>query len=250
MKHVNEPPPNVLDRRGDVPLRVAAAVDRALEKDPEQRFPTMDAFAAELEACLAEYDRGADAEATMVIPGLRRHRRKRVSGWPVGVIVATLVAIAAIVAGLLMLADGNEGQSARASIGLEGVTSYDPFGDDREEHNERVGDATDRDPTSYWPTQTYSAFTKPGVGLVLDAGQPVEVRALRVRTDTPGFTAQIRGGNLQSGPFRILSPGKPVTGTTAFTVDPDVPMRYYVIWITSLAGDVAHVNEVRAFGTA
>ena len=250
MKHVHEPPPNLLDLRSDVPLRVAAAVDRALEKDPNQRFPTMDAFAAELEACLAEYDRGADAEATMVIPGLRRHRRKRVSGWPVGVIVATLVAIAAIVAGLLMLADGNEGQSARASIGLEGVTSYDPFGDDREEHNERVGDATDRDPTSYWPTQTYSAFTKPGVGLVLDAGQPVEVRALRVRTDTPGFTAQIRGGNLQSGPFRILSPGKPVTGTTAFTVDPDVPMRYYVIWITSLAGDVAHVNEVRAFGTA
>ena len=50
MKHVHEPAPNMLDVRGDVPLRVAAAVDRALEKDPEQRFPTMAAFAAELEA--------------------------------------------------------------------------------------------------------------------------------------------------------------------------------------------------------
>ena len=59
MKHVHEPPPNVLDVRGDVPLRVAAAVDRALEKDPEQRFPTMDAFAAELEACAAELDRAS-----------------------------------------------------------------------------------------------------------------------------------------------------------------------------------------------
>jgi serine/threonine-protein kinase len=38
MKHMHEPAPNLLDVRGDVPLRVAAAVDRALEKDPEQRF--------------------------------------------------------------------------------------------------------------------------------------------------------------------------------------------------------------------
>src|SRR2546421_8423584 len=34
LKHVNEPPPNLLEVRKDVPLRVAAAVDRALEKDP------------------------------------------------------------------------------------------------------------------------------------------------------------------------------------------------------------------------
>src|SRR6478672_11673389 len=65
MKHLHEPAPNLLDVRGDVPLRVAAAVDRALEKDPEQRFPTMDAFAAELEACLAELD-GPEGDTTMV----------------------------------------------------------------------------------------------------------------------------------------------------------------------------------------
>src|SRR5215217_3612239 len=68
MKHLHEPAPNLLDVRKDVPLRVAAAVDRALEKDPEQRFPTMDAFAAELDACLAELDRGENGDATMVIP--------------------------------------------------------------------------------------------------------------------------------------------------------------------------------------
>src|SRR5262249_21638725 len=60
MKHVNEPPPNLLDVRKDVPLRVAAAVDRALEKDPGARFPSMDAFAAELEACLAQLDSPGD----------------------------------------------------------------------------------------------------------------------------------------------------------------------------------------------
>src|SRR6476619_4398989 len=72
MKHIQEPPPNILDVRGDVPLRVAAAIDRALEKDPAQRFPTMDAFAAELEACLDEHDRGADRDATMVLPAAKR----------------------------------------------------------------------------------------------------------------------------------------------------------------------------------
>jgi serine/threonine-protein kinase len=56
MRHVREAPPNVLDLRPDVPPRVAGAVARALEKDPDARFPTMDAFAAELEACMAQVD--------------------------------------------------------------------------------------------------------------------------------------------------------------------------------------------------
>src|SRR6476660_2151953 len=66
MKHIQEPSPNVLDVRGDIPLRVAEMIDRALEKDPEHRFPTMDAFAAEIEKSLAELDRGEDGAVTMV----------------------------------------------------------------------------------------------------------------------------------------------------------------------------------------
>src|SRR5262245_46671157 len=90
MKHMHEPAPNLLDVRDDVPLRVAAAVDRALEKDPEQRFPTMDAFAAELEACLAELDHGPDGDATVVIPSRQSapappRRRKQVSRWPIAI---------------------------------------------------------------------------------------------------------------------------------------------------------------------
>src|SRR5207249_5046845 len=104
---------NLLDVRGDIPLRVAAAVDRALEKDPEQRFPTMDAFAAELEACLAELDQG-DGDAMMVIPSARRaggapHRHKQVSRWPLVIGLLALLAIAAIVIGLLTLDGGNSG---------------------------------------------------------------------------------------------------------------------------------------------
>ena len=56
MRHVNEPPPSVLDRRPDCPVRLDLAIQRAMAKDPEQRFASMDEFIAELEACLAELD--------------------------------------------------------------------------------------------------------------------------------------------------------------------------------------------------
>jgi eukaryotic-like serine/threonine-protein kinase len=250
MKHVHEPPPNLLDVRGDVPLRVAAAVDRALEKDPGQRFPTMAAFAAELEACLAERDGDDDGagDRTMVIPARQRHQqRKPVSRWPLTIGLLALLAIAAIVVGLLMIAGGNEEKTTGEPIGLIGTGSYDPDGD-QTEHIERVADATDGNLSTYWPTETYRSFTKSGVGLVLDAGRPVEAAKVRVRTDTPGYTAQIRAGNLLTGPFRAVSDSKTVGAITTFDVDPKAPARYYVIWITSLADDVAHVNEVRAFG--
>ena len=115
MKHVHEPPPNLLDVRREVPIRVAAAVDRALEKDPEQRFGSMDAFASELEACLAELDGPEDdSDRTMVIPARQRHaKRKQVSRWPIFIGLLALLAVAAIVVGLLIIAGGNESKSPR-----------------------------------------------------------------------------------------------------------------------------------------
>src|SRR5213595_2180206 len=124
MKHMHEPAPNLLDVRGDVPLRVAAAVDRALEKDPEQRFPTMDAFAAELEACLSELDHGPEGDATMVIPSARRapQRHKQISRWPIAIGVLALLAIAAIVIGLFALGGSNNGGTppARTRVQVSG----------------------------------------------------------------------------------------------------------------------------------
>ncbi|HEV2901962.1 MAG TPA: protein kinase, partial [Gaiellaceae bacterium] len=58
LKHVNEPTPSVLERRPDVPPRVALAVERAMAKSPDERFASMDELVDELEACLAELDPG------------------------------------------------------------------------------------------------------------------------------------------------------------------------------------------------
>ena len=46
MRHINEPPPSIRDKRPDVPPRVEAAVQRAMAKDPDDRFATMADFCA------------------------------------------------------------------------------------------------------------------------------------------------------------------------------------------------------------
>jgi serine/threonine protein kinase len=257
MKHMHEPAPNLLDVRGDIPLRVAAAVDRALEKDPEQRFPTMDAFAGELEACLGELDRGEDGDATMVIPSARRaepRRKKAVSRWPIGVGLLALLAIAAIVIGLLAVGGSNNNSPPPASkrVQISGVTSYDPFGDNKEENSAAAINTTDRNPSTYWSTERYSdapSLDKPGVGVVLDAGTLVDLKELVVSTDTPGFTAQIKATNTLGGAPAKISDSKVVGRTTTFELSPSGPKRYYVIWITKLPQNdhVAHVNNVRAY---
>ena len=255
MKHMHEPAPNLLDVRKDVPLRVAAAVDRALEKDPEQRFPTMDAFAAELDACLAELDRGEAGEATMVIPARQRaaKQRKHVSRWPLVIGALALLAVAAIAIGLLALGDDGGGETVSLTpIAVTGVTSYDPFASDQNEHSERAGDATDGNVATYWPTEDYRDDTmagKKGVGVVVDAGTPETLARITVVTDTPGFNAEIQATNTLGGEPTKVSANQTVGRTTRFTIDDKAPKRYYIVWITKF-GDgmtVAHVNDVRAF---
>jgi serine/threonine-protein kinase len=258
MKHMHEPAPNLLDVRGDIPLRVAAAVDRALEKDPEQRFPTMDAFAAELEACLAELERGGpEGDATMVIPSRQRaapRRRKQVSRWPIVIGVLALLAIAAIVIGLLAAGGSNNGSppAANQRVQLSGVTSYDPFGDNKEEHSAAAVNVTDGNPATYWSTERYNdapSLGKQGVGVVLDAGTVVELSQIVVVTDTPGFTAEIQATNTQGATPERVSDSKVVGHETTFEISANGPKRYYVIWITKLPSDrnYAHVNEARAY---
>jgi tRNA A-37 threonylcarbamoyl transferase component Bud32 len=258
MKHIQEPAPNVLDVRGDLPLRVAEMIDRALEKDPEDRFPTMDAFAAEIEANLAELDRGEDSAVTMVVPAAQRLRqglpRKRVSPLPLLIGLLGALAIAAVVVGLLTLRGDGQNVPVGAPITIAGVGAYDPYGDG--EHDADAPKATDRNPLTYWTTEDYNSgfegVKKAGVGLVLDATTVVQLSRVTVVTDTPGFTAEIRATNIQGTPGQKVSESRVVGRTTRFDISEPAPKQFYVVWITKLApgGHFAHVNEVRAFGKA
>ena len=180
---------------------------------------------------------------------MQPRRRRRV--WPLAAAAVAVAALAGGVAALLVTRPaGIPGVSGAPSqskpIRLAGVGSFDPFGDDKDEHSEKASLATDKNQSTYWPTQIYQSFSKPGVGLVLDAGRSVAPRSLTVSSETPGFTAEIRGGSSPSGPFAPLSGNETVDGTTTFDLKTRKRERYFVVWITALPNGFARINEVRA----
>ena len=256
MKHLNEPVPDILEQRPDVPPRLAAALERALEKDPADRFPTMQELAAELRGSVD--DAGSpDLDATFITPSpvLREsaphHARARRPRWPVYLLLG-LLAAAVIVGGVLTLggSKGTPGGSASGGAGgalpLHGVGAYDPVGGDGE-HDSEAPNATDRKPSTFWQTEHYrSGLRKAGVGVVLDAGSAVAAKSVTVTSDTPGFTATILAGASPTGPFAGDAPSQQVGATATFTLLGH-SARYYVVWITDLGANASvHVNEVRA----
>jgi eukaryotic-like serine/threonine-protein kinase len=267
LRHVNDPPPPLRKLRPDVSPRLAAAVERALAKDPEQRFPSMAALAAELRACLAELDGAAPAEdeAAMTLitkphPGTalrprRPARRSRRRLW--AALLALLAAAAAFAAVFLVAGSGHThhggsgggGGGTGAPVPLKGIGDYDPQGDGGE-HSYTAFKATDGNPATYWETEMYGSQAfgglKSGLGLVLDAGGPVTLAKLTVETPTPGFTAQIQSGDTSTGGFSPDSSARTVSGRTTFTLQGRTA-RYYVVWITMLPPErYVRISEVTA----
>jgi len=255
MRHINEEPPLVGDKRPDVSARLEDAIRKAMAKRPEDRFPTMEAFCAELEACLAELQSAGTQVARPVARRPRRQQRPRMSPWPLLFALAVLAAAAAVAA-VVLLRHSNGGTSAGGGSGgavqIDAVSAYDPYGGDGE-HDAEAGNATDSNPNTYWPTESYRTapgLGKPGVGLVLDAGAPVQLHKLGFSTSTPGLTAEILAGDSPDGPFdAVVGTSQTVgsDGRVEYTIAGG-EHRYYVIWITRLGDGYrsAHVNEVQA----
>jgi hypothetical protein len=62
----------------------------------------------------------------------------------------------------------------------------------------------------------------------------VRPRSLTIRTDTPGFTADVKAGASTSGPFDTVSTSMQVGSRTTFELSVDPARRYFLIWITGL----------------
>jgi serine/threonine protein kinase len=261
MKHVNETPPDLLAQRPDLPMRLVVAAERALEKDPSDRFASMAQFADELRQILAGLTE-PDSEPTFIAPSpvLRESRPRRVRAarrrWPVYLPLAAVAATAAIVAGIVGLG-GSKGKqdtagasSGGAPVALHATENYDPSGGHADSHAATAPQATDGDPGSYWYTQIYATpdfgGLKSGLGLVLDAGGPVKLATITVSTTTPGFTAQILAGDSLGAQPAADSAMQTVGDRTTFALR-GATARYFVLWITRLPpGGTARVNEVKA----
>jgi serine/threonine protein kinase len=256
LRHVHDPLPSLLAKRPELPLRLVSAVERALEKDPDRRFPSMAALVSELERIREELAQGGEQDATAIIRGpivkerpAPPARRKR-SAWPLVLILAGL-ALGAIAAGLLLFGDvtGNGKKRPGPPIPLEAVSSFDPFGDNHTESEGSVGYATDGDLSTAWPTERYfdRALTKKGVGIVVAAKRRVEPTRMTVWSSTPGFTAVVKAGNRSDGGFSPVSEPRKVGSRTIFPLDTGSPVRYFLIWITNLGGqEQVDINEVKA----
>jgi eukaryotic-like serine/threonine-protein kinase len=260
MRHLRDPVPSVRERRRDVPDRVDKIVARAMAKRPADRFPSTEAMMGAIEGALADTGEGAGRnEATGVHsrierpspsrsaarPGPRRRQRRR--RFAPLLLALLVVGAGAIALGLILAGRDGGGSGAAGSIGgvkLTAFEDYDPQGD-QSEHPESVANATDGDVSTFWTTETYRTFSKPGVGLILDAGKAVSIEHLQIVSDEPGFTAEILAGDNPNGGFVPFSEEQEIGRRTTLELAGGKSYRYYVVWITD-PNRRAHVNEVRA----
>jgi serine/threonine protein kinase len=247
LRHLRDPVPSLRERRPDVPAELDAVVQRALAKRPEDRVPSTEEFISALEA-LGPLPAAPSSPLRRLRPPGRRRRR---SSSDLLLVAGIALALAAVVGGALAFRGSDDGENPGAAKGpggavprLSALADFDPEGDGRE-HPEDVPAATDGDPATYWTTEGYSSFQKSGVGLVLDAGRRVDLKRVAVRSDEPGFQAEIRASNLPDAGFVRVSGVQTVGAQTAFPLEGEDEYRYYLLWITDPNGR-AHVNEVRA----
>jgi serine/threonine-protein kinase len=272
LRHINEPLPNLRELRPDVSPRLTAAVERALAKDPADRFPSMAALATELRACLAEAEGDVappppiqgEAAQTLItrpapVPVPARARRRRSRRRPLAFALLALAVAGAAFAAVVLLggashhSGGTRGGGGGSTVQLSGVTDYDPQGDGGE-LSSTAPRATDGSQSTYWATERYNTpdwgRLKDGLGLVLDAGRSVKLSQLTVKTPTfgSGFTARIEVGASESGPFAVDSKTTTVGAKTTFTLL-GKSGRYWVVWLTLLGPDrTARISEVTATG--
>jgi len=267
MRHINEAPPSVREHRPDVSPRLDAAIRRAMSKEPRDRFGSMEEFCAELSACLGPETAASGAETMVVAPRKRMRRRQRAprapagrpSIWPLILLLAGLTVLAGILAAVFAFTDsgnqlsdlvGKKQQTTPAApIKFSTAAAYDPYGDNAE-HDDQARNAIDGNVTTYWNTEHYNgALPKPGVGLVVGLGAAKKLSQLVVRSNTPGFTAQIQSGSSPTGPFKRVSASQDVGGNTTFKLN-GAAEQYYVVWITDLGSNSSvEVNEVTARGS-
>jgi len=276
MKHVREELPDVQTLRPEVSASLAAVIDRATAKDLHERYRSDEELIADLEDVLAlEAARSGTAtgEATTVLRTLPSRARRRVPlrvrSRPAWIALAALLAVVALVGGIVLLGDrthrgtGTEktaGGGALTAVGLksDAAHDYDPLADD-DEHGDETAFAIDGNPSTVWTTESYTTgeLQKDGVGLVLDAAPGAIFRQLRVKTPTSGFAASVYVASGDAAPSTVPNPGWTQVASVAAvsskqTIDLDTAgqrSRFVLLWITQLPpdGDKVELSELSLY---
>lgn len=260
-------PPRAI--RSGIPRELDAVIMRALAREPKDRFQRAEEMGGALDRFAPSDGRGVSlpegerAEAPPPAPSSVR------SWFLVPLVVLALAALAVggfWVASQLIQESGSSplpSLAGPARLRISDLHSYDPSPGDGEEHDGDLGNAIDRDPTTAWTTEGYTTpdlgGRKTGVGIVIGLADPSNVGALRLRTDTPGFTFSLYASG---EPESFDTDGLPLVSSEgedhfAALASTDIELEaveapYVLVWITSLVDDGegsyrAHVNEIEVF---
>lgn len=201
--------------------------------------------------------------------------------------VAALLAVAT--AGLILATKiGGSGSGSASSINPTPTatsTSHQPAGQNRQipvssirivdpkgDGKELPGAAamTDGDPKTYWHSDIYKTSDfggpgyKPGMGVLLDLGQAVDVASVTVVFDTAGATIGARLGDTDpgvghTGDTKILdtytkASAAPITNAPSSTIlNIGAKTRYVLLWMTDLphvsAGYRVMIDEITVNGS-
>ncbi|WP_419837317.1 hypothetical protein [Candidatus Poriferisodalis sp.] len=138
-------------------------------------------------------------------------------------------------------------QVRRAPLLLESITDFDPAGDDRVEHPERLIFINDGDPTTGWSTARYNSRDfgglKDGVGLIVVLGgdEPQPVDRLVIDSPTVGWAFEVYASRERNR--TLIDWGSPVaitqdiTGSTTLDV-PTTDAAALLVWITDLGNEL------------
>jgi eukaryotic-like serine/threonine-protein kinase len=270
-KHVREPLPDIRAARPDISASLAAVLERATAKKREDRYSTVGQLVDDLESVLGieaartgeitgeatSVLQGLPADQAGVAPGRLRHPRRLLA---LGLLGIAAVAVA-VVALSSRVEEGRTGGASppgqpelqRVSLASGAIGEFDPeaTGGDGAESPDSVTNVNDDNPSTIWDTETYQCepygcdFTaegapKPGVGLTIDAGEPVapERLDLTVASET-GWNVEVYGAH--SIPDTIEGWGDPIGGVEGVGEEQAIELdtggteyRYYLVWITSL----------------
>jgi serine/threonine-protein kinase len=264
MQHLRENPPPPRSIRGGVPRGLENVILTALAKDPDERFPT----ALAMENALADVDGGA---TNVMVPVTERRPPDEPTrpgldlkwGWTL-LAIAVVGALLAFVVQNFVGGDGTEsdnGNGGRASGGggtgvaldVRGVTDFDPHGTGGE-HSESTQLAVDGDESTAWETEDYNdplEVLKPGVGLVFDLGETVEVDRVEIAGAVGAFEvrAATEAGDDETG-FDVVAEGDAIDDSVDVDTD-GFNGRYWLVWITALPGGTgsASISEVAFFAS-
>jgi eukaryotic-like serine/threonine-protein kinase len=254
--------------RSGIPRELDAVVMRALAREPEDRFQSAQEMGSALDRVAPPDGRGVELPEP---EGAEAPSPSPVRSWfavPLVVLALAALAVGGFWVASRLIEQGEVGggviggSSSPQRLPVAAVESFDPFGTGGE-HDEALGNATDRDPNTSWTTEAYNSpdLDKPGVGLIVDLRSPAEIGAIRLRTDTPGFTFSLYASESDEFDPEAGDPLVSAEGNDTFTAEAVTPIeveptdaQYVLVWITDLVSDEtgtyrAHVNEIEVFAS-